>query len=229
MDTQFFVRERPRTTDAILMATKPADVHHPTFWNHQKTVNFRRLWKLKKQELDITQKDAADKLGMTQGAFSQYLNGHTEMNEKAVMKLAKFLDVPPHVIDPSFKDKLYLPPVAVQLQSVEVSYSTSNAKKQNKHLYIPEIYKGLNFDELVWVSVDSDIKSPESSILIPKGSVCGLIDVDALSHRQLTKTNRCYFEVRTDKQAFAISFSSAPPVFTDKTKTIYTALVVILN
>ena len=50
----------------------------------KKQLNFKRLWKVRRQELDITQKTAADRLGMTQGAFSQYLNGHTEINEKAV-------------------------------------------------------------------------------------------------------------------------------------------------
>lgn len=64
--------------------------------------NLRRLWDEKKTRFEINQVDAAKKLGWTQGAFSQYLNNITELNTDAVVKLANFLEVDPHEIDPDF-------------------------------------------------------------------------------------------------------------------------------
>lgn len=66
-------------------------------------VNLQRIWADKKRALKLTQTQAAKELGWTQGAFSQYLNGVTELNPSAVLKLAKYLEVPPEDIDPSFK------------------------------------------------------------------------------------------------------------------------------
>lgn len=68
--------------------------------------NLRKIWESKKHELELTQNIAAENLGMTQGAFSQYLNGITELGPQAVLKLAKFFDVDPVEIDPSIAEQL---------------------------------------------------------------------------------------------------------------------------
>jgi transcriptional regulator with XRE-family HTH domain len=68
--------------------------------------NLRKIWESKKHELELTQNIAAENLGMTQGAFSQYLNGITELGPQAVLKLAKFFDVDPVEIDPSIAEHL---------------------------------------------------------------------------------------------------------------------------
>ena len=65
-------------------------------------INLRRIWENKKDDLEITQAQAAEKLGWTQGAFSQYLNNITDLNCEAIAKLANFLEVDPHEIDPRF-------------------------------------------------------------------------------------------------------------------------------
>lgn len=65
--------------------------------------NLQRIWAEKKRTLKLTQTQAAKELGWTQGAFSQYLNGVTELNPAAVLKLAKYLEVLPEDIDPSFR------------------------------------------------------------------------------------------------------------------------------
>tara|TARA_R100000541_G_scaffold43307_1_gene50594 strand:+ start:1262 stop:1858 length:597 start_codon:yes stop_codon:yes gene_type:complete len=62
--------------------------------------NLRRIWNVRKKEMEITQVEAAKKLNWTQGAFSQYLNAITEMSPTTIIKLANFLDVDPTEIDP---------------------------------------------------------------------------------------------------------------------------------
>lgn len=64
--------------------------------------NLRKIWDQKKEKFELNQTDAAKKLGWTQGAFSQYLNNITELNTDAVAKLANFLEVDPHEIDPTY-------------------------------------------------------------------------------------------------------------------------------
>lgn len=64
--------------------------------------NLRRIWNKKKEQFEINQTDAALKLGWTQGAFSQYLNNITELNQDAIAKLANFLEVDPLEIDPNY-------------------------------------------------------------------------------------------------------------------------------
>lgn len=68
--------------------------------------NFKRIWSQKQKELQITQVQASKKLGFTQGAFSQYLNGITELNAPAIVKIADFLQIPPTDIDPDILDNL---------------------------------------------------------------------------------------------------------------------------
>lgn len=64
--------------------------------------NLRRIWDEKKEQFEINQTQAAEKLGWTQGAFSQYLNNITELNQDAIAKLANFLEVDPLEIDPKY-------------------------------------------------------------------------------------------------------------------------------
>ena len=72
----------------------------------QAVQNLRRIWKAKKYELGINQSEAAEALGWTQGAFSQYLNNLSDLNITAITKLANFLGVDPLEIDPEVHKKL---------------------------------------------------------------------------------------------------------------------------
>ena len=56
--------------------------------------------------METNQSDAAEELGWSQSAFSQYLNNYTELNVAAVTKLANFLGVDPIEIDPDLDKKL---------------------------------------------------------------------------------------------------------------------------
>ena len=74
--------------------------------NNKAVENFKRIWDIRKREMDITQVEAAEKLNWTQGAFSQYLNAITEMSPQTIIKLANFLDVDPLEIDPDIDKSL---------------------------------------------------------------------------------------------------------------------------
>jgi len=71
----------------------------------QRVLNLRKLWDKKKHSFEYTQTTAAKELGWTQGAFSQYLNAITDLNDSAIIKLANFLDVDPLEIDPQFEER----------------------------------------------------------------------------------------------------------------------------
>tara|TARA_B100000945_G_scaffold160833_1_gene129145 strand:- start:828 stop:1451 length:624 start_codon:yes stop_codon:yes gene_type:complete len=62
--------------------------------------NLKRIWENKAHEFKFTQRQAAKKLDWSQGAISQYLNGITELSPQAIVKMANFLGVAPHDIDP---------------------------------------------------------------------------------------------------------------------------------
>jgi len=74
--------------------------------NNKAVENFKRIWNIRKREMEITQVEAAEKLNWTQGAFSQYLNNITEMSPQTIIKLANFLDVAPSEIDPDIDKSL---------------------------------------------------------------------------------------------------------------------------
>lgn len=83
--------------------------------------NLRKIWNQKKHEMQITQVEAAQALGWTQGAFSQYLNNITELGPAAVIKLANFLGVDPLEIDPDVRDHLE------NFRKFELRYTTNDA------------------------------------------------------------------------------------------------------
>lgn len=92
----------------------------------QKTLqeNLHRIWQKKKVEFNLNQKEAADLLGWTAGALSQYLNGVTKLKPEAVIKLSNFLGVDPTELDPQMIH--FMPDVKVI--SVEYNFSNSETK-----------------------------------------------------------------------------------------------------
>lgn len=67
--------------------------------------NLRKFWSAKKANEGITQNQAAKALGWTQSGFSHYISNITELNSRAVFKLANFLNVSPVKIDPNVYDE----------------------------------------------------------------------------------------------------------------------------
>ena len=100
--------------------------------------NLRKIWESKKHELELTQNLAAENLGMTQGAFSQYLNGITELGPQAVLKLAKFFDVDPVEIDPSIAEHL---PNVHRIPILYDMHSTKVVKNRYASVKIEETFR----------------------------------------------------------------------------------------
>lgn len=109
--------------------------------------NLRKIWDQKKREMEITQIEAADKLGWTQGAFSQYLNGITELGPSAVIKLANFFSVDPIDIDPNIGASL------PQVKRAKVDYALNDATKRINEAY--EFNLGI-YDDFIRIKLDSD-------------------------------------------------------------------------
>lgn len=95
--------------------------------------NLMRVWKRRSAEEGLNQKEAADLLGWTRGAFCQYLNGHTKLNPEALIKLANFFSVDPRELDPAIDQ--FLP----DLRSWPLLYKISNPtqKIRNTELKLP--------------------------------------------------------------------------------------------
>lgn len=71
----------------------------------------KRIWLQKARGLNLTQAEAASRLGWrSQGTVGQYLNGTIPLNTDAKFKFAKLLEVLPSEIDPELVG--YIPPSA---------------------------------------------------------------------------------------------------------------------
>jgi len=88
--------------------------------------NLRRIWEARKIEKGVTQTQAAKELGWTQGALAQYLNGHTDLNGPAIIKLANYLGVDPRDIDPRATN--HMPRILNKVSKI------TNAKGENVRL-----------------------------------------------------------------------------------------------
>lgn len=60
----------------------------------------RRIWNAKAKTLGLTQTGVAERLGISQAALSQYINGHVATNTDIILKLANILDIEPKEVDP---------------------------------------------------------------------------------------------------------------------------------
>ena len=60
------------------------------------------IWARKRSELKLTQESAADRLGITQGGFNQYLHGKIALNARMVFLVSKLLEVHPSEIRDDF-------------------------------------------------------------------------------------------------------------------------------
>ena len=60
------------------------------------------LWKVKKETLELSQQDMADKLGITQSAFSQMLHARMVITTDQIIKISLIFKESPTMIDPTF-------------------------------------------------------------------------------------------------------------------------------
>jgi len=193
--------------------------------NDVKTSNLKKVWNEKKRILDITQQTAAEQLGITQGAFSQYLNGHCPLNEKATMKIAKFLGVHPEVIDPNFKENVNIIK-RFQWKAV-VAHTSSDAKKEVGELIESE------FDALpLYVKIDKITKvfdtEGEITAVLPKESLLALIDIrDPKFPSKRRCKNNIYAVVRKNKKSYSFICDSRPPAYENDTVSIYQIVTIV--
>ena len=66
----------------------------------------RAIWERRKVELGLNQDEVAHNLGISQGAFSHYVNGKNAIGVLMMFALANELQVHPYDIDPNFGDKV---------------------------------------------------------------------------------------------------------------------------
>lgn len=64
--------------------------------------NLYKLWQLKKKELNLTQKELAELMGVTQGSLSSWFHGYAAIGTNALLKFSRFLGVAPTEIRPDF-------------------------------------------------------------------------------------------------------------------------------
>lgn len=96
--------------------------------------NFRRIWNLKKSELELTQVKAAKQLGITQAAFSQFLNCAVAMNTDMVIKVATLLRVTPEELDPKLATALRVMDKVPKDVPVPVLFSLSGKLSGDSHV-----------------------------------------------------------------------------------------------
>lgn len=146
--------------------------------------NLRKLWTLKKHEMQITQSQAAESLGWTQGAFSQYLNAITELNPSAVIKLANFLGVDPTEIDPNIDESL------PHVHRKEVRFVMSTAEELDRE----SVSVDTNIDTFC-IRIDTDCST------MPKGSMLTVCKLNKTDYIPRTSTNEPYYVVQKKREA----------------------------
>jgi len=193
--------------------------------NDVKTSNLKKVWNEKKRILDITQKTAAEQLGITQGAFSQYLNGHCPLNEKATMKIAKFLGVHPEVIDPNFKDNVNI--IKRYQWKAVVSHTSSDAHKK-----VGELIESKFDEQPLYIRIDrvTNIFDPNGELIsiLPKEALLALIDIRDPKYPVKRKCkNNIYAIVSKNKKPYSFICDSRPPAYENNTVSIYHAVNVV--
>ncbi len=98
--------------------------------------NLRALWAAKKANEGITQNQAAKALGWTQSGFSHYLSNITELNSRAVIKLANFLKVAPTKIDPNVYGEYPIEYYAQIAESTKIEKLQMHASHTDNNLYV---------------------------------------------------------------------------------------------
>lgn len=122
----------------------------------QAVQNLRRIWEERRHTLEVNQTQAAKALGWTQGAFSQYLNAITELNDEAIAKLANFFEVDPCEIDPKYR------PLEAHLVRVPVRYlHGKTATPSTKVMYrrrVPISVQKANFRATCIIELTKDLR-----------------------------------------------------------------------
>jgi len=125
----------------------------------------RDLWETKREDLHLTQREAAEQFGYNnQAAISQYLNGKIPLNLETVLKFATLLKVSVEEISPRFADSLpktEVPIIHVDLASIKYITAINDS-------LAPRVMKG---DVMVICTADS----PTKGIEMPTGKIVAVL------------------------------------------------------
>lgn len=75
-------------------------------WQKDDATRLKAAWVAFKDANDINQEEAASRLGITQSAFSQYINGRIPLNVDKLMSFANLLGVETHDISPTLAQRI---------------------------------------------------------------------------------------------------------------------------
>jgi len=80
------------------------DIQRRTITQKDRTISkkLRDLWEVKKETLELSQQDMAEKLGITQSAFSQMLHARMVITTDQIIKISLVFKESPTLIDPTF-------------------------------------------------------------------------------------------------------------------------------
>ena len=109
--------------------------------------NLRKFWSAKKANEGITQNQAAKALGWTQSGFSHYISNITELNSRAVFKLADFLKVAPIKIDPNVYAEYPIEYYAQIAESTKIEKLQMHAQHTDNNLYVWDKNMGYKLPE----------------------------------------------------------------------------------
>jgi len=125
----------------------------------------RDLWESKREDLRLTQREAAAQFGYkNQAAVSQYLNGKIPLNLETVIKFANLLKVRIEEISPRFANSIpttEVPIIHVDLETVQYITALNDS-------LAPTVMKG---DVMVICTTDS----PSKGIEMPTGKIVAVL------------------------------------------------------
>lgn len=150
---------------------------------------FQKVWAREKKEQKINQTWVAEKMGMKQASFSQYLSGDTPISMRFLIRLCNVLKVPPEEIYAPITDLLPNRKHAV------VKYKTSDA--------ITEHELALTYNpQLNWVTMLVD-KPIQWTLL--SGKTCFAEIGTALSCLELHNKGQWYYGTKIKADNFVIN------------------------
>lgn len=147
------------------IAKKPIKRRRLTAQEVEDQEKLRDLWESKRDDLRLTQREAAAQFGYkNQAAVSQYLNGKIPLNLETVIKFANLLKVRIEEISPRFANSIPttdVPIIHVHLETVQYILALNDS-------LAPNVMKG---DLMVVDTADS----PSKGIEMPTGKIVAVL------------------------------------------------------
>jgi len=178
----------------IHISRKPKIQRTLTTQDKSISLALKRLWLSQKADLNLTQGKICAQLGITQSAFSQFINGQAAIPKYQLLKTAKILHVDPSDIDATItKDIQYTQSASpVQNTRTPIMFTLSNTKPKEQFV---ETLKTKNSRVGYAVEINNNHYAP----LLPEGS---LIIIDP--HTHFLAGDKIFMRLTTGEHIFAI-------------------------